>query len=413
MSVLRSSVLLAAGLTLSPLAAATNGYFAHGYGSANQALAGAGSAFGLDAISAVTNPASAVQLNDQLKVDVAIFNPQRSFTVDGQIAPLPAFSLALGEQTSARDYFAIPAIGWKTSLSDQESINIVVYGNGGMNTDYDTGVFFGSQAGVDLAQLFVNLGYAYQVSDRVALGFAPIVAYQRFAATGLEAFSGYSSDANALTNQGHDDSFGIGFKAGFTYRASNELTLGLSTQSKIKMDEFEQYAGLFAEQGGFDIPASVNVSAVYEYAQGSFVAVDWQQINYADVASIANPILPNLMSAPLGANTGPGFGWQDMEVIKVGYQHTSGDTQYRLGVSYGEQPIPASEVLFNILAPGVQEWHYTLGMEMGRFSYALMYSPESTVSGVNPLTCDPVSGQCAQTIELKMSQLQVTFGYQF
>ena len=34
---------------------------------------------------------------------------------------------------------------------------------------------------------------------------------------------------------------------------------------------------------------------------------------------------------------------------------------WRAGYSYGSQPIPDREVLFNILAPGVEEQHLTFG----------------------------------------------------
>jgi long-chain fatty acid transport protein len=35
------------------------------------------------------------------------------------------------------------------------------------------------------------------------------------------------------------------------------LRFGLSGQTKMYMTKFEKYAGLFAEQGGFDIPAAI------------------------------------------------------------------------------------------------------------------------------------------------------------
>jgi hypothetical protein len=69
--------------------------------------------------------------------------------------------------------------------------------------------------------------------------------------------------------------------------------------------------------------------------------------------------------------------------------------------------------LFNILSPGVQEIHYTAGIASGRWSADIMYSPNNNISGANALTCDPISGQCAQNIELEMSQLQFSIGYRF
>ena len=96
-------------------------------------------------------------------------------------------------------------------------------------------------------------------------------------------------------------------------------------------------------------------------------------------------------AACLGSSTGPGFGWQDMEVWKFGYQYSWRGHQLRLGYSRTDQPIPESEVLFNVLAPGVIEEHFTAGVSIHwsknfYVDVALMYAPNRPVSGKNPLS---------------------------
>ena len=64
----------------------------------------------------------------------------------------------------------------------------------------------------------------------------------------------------------------------------------------------------------------------------------------------------------LGGKNGAGFGWDDMMVYKIGGQwNTGNDWTWRAGFSHGKQPIDSSQVVFNILAPGVVEDHWTLG----------------------------------------------------
>jgi long-chain fatty acid transport protein len=82
-------------------------------------------------------------------------------------------------------------------------------------------------------------------------------------------------------------------------------------------------------------------------------------------------------------------------------------------VSYGENPISSEDVLFNILAPGVQEWHFTGGFthsfsESLDVSGMVLYSPAKEVSGPNPLAAN-------QTIELEMHQLgaSVSVGWKY
>ena len=150
-----------------------------------------------------------------------------------------------------------------------------------------------------------------------------------------------------------------------------------------------------------------------------------ERINYSDVDSVHNPVM-NLITgcytagfAPqfessgcLGGPNGAGFGWQDVTVYKAGVSFDADDRNtWRFGFSYGEQPIPQSEVLFNILAPGVMESHLTAGWTGERpngniMSLSLMYAPTTEVSGVS--TFDPI-----QTITLEMSQLEIEFAYRF
>ncbi len=64
----------------------------------------------------------------------------------------------------------------------------------------------------------------------------------------------------------------------------------------------------------------------------------------------------------LGANNGPGFGWNDMTVFKLGLSYAySQNLTLRGGFSTTNQPISKSQTLFNMLAPGVIENHLTLG----------------------------------------------------
>ena len=135
-------------------------------------------------------------------------------------------------------------------------------------------------------------------------------------------------------------------------------------------------------------------------------------MRYSEIQSVGNPMLPNLMKAMLGADGGAGFGWQDMTVVKFGVeQNAAKGFTWRAGYAYGQQPIPSSEMLFNILAPGVIEQHASFGITKeirpGRnFDFALTRAFNKTVSGPNPLEVPGL-----QTISLGMDQWVFTLGY--
>ncbi len=455
-----TAALLATGLfAFSSAAMATNGYFTHGVGTESKAMAGSGvgSSENMGAISAASNPALTVFADNKWQIGLSIFSPMRSYEASGGLGGQQGtFTLSSGKYDSKNEAFPIPFVAKNWKLANDNALTFMFYGRGGMNTEWDggqsamldptgqggppatlPGVFGGGKAGVDLMQAFMSLNYAGKVGDKFAWGAGPVVAMQSFEATGLVMFSGYTQTfADAflgngmgapvpnLTDNGHDTSVGYGLSAGL-WAGNDKVSFGLAYQTKISMAEFDKYADLYANNGGFDIPSTLKAGVSFKAGDSATVNFDIEHIGYGDVESVSNPIM-NLLTgcftanpqvAPatsgcLGGPNGGGFGWEDMTVFKVGVAVQSNDKNtWRFGYSYGEQPIPNTEVLFNILAPGVMEQHITLGWTGERangniMSFSFMYAPETTVSGVS--TFDPFN-----RIELKMSQLDFEFAYRF
>lgn len=403
-------ILVAGGYSL---AFATNGYFPHGYGVINNGLGGAGTALPQDSLASATNPAGLAFIGTRYDVGISYFNPNRDYTVAGAPDPPPAFGLAPGTYGSDSRMFLIPALSANWRLDGESSIGLALYGHGGMNTDYPTATFYGSSStGVDLSQLFIVPTYSRKIISNHAIGISPVLAYQMFETKGLEMFGnmGFSSDPNNLTNNRKSNSYGYGFKVGYLGQILPELNFGAAYHSRTRMTKLSDYSGLFAEQGSFDIPSSWDVGLSYQLIPAVTLVFDFQQINYSEVKSIANPLLPNLQTNLLGQDNGAGFGWRDMSVYKLGVQwQSSDDWTWRAGYSMGNQPIPESEVLFNILAPGVIEQHATIGFTRNlpnhqALNVALMRAFSKSVSGANPL--DPT-----QTIELRMDEWEADFSY--
>jgi len=227
-------------------------------------------------------------------------------------------------------------------------------------------------------------------------------------------FSAYPSN---VTNNGYDNSYGYGFRIGYLGQFSPMFALGLTYQSKTWMTEFDSYKGLFAEQGGFDIPASYGIGIAVTPMNGLTLAFDVVRIEYSGVKSINNPLLPNLFQAPLGTDGGAGFGWDDVTAYKLGVQYAiNPQWTVRGGYNYGKQPIPASETFFNFLAPGVIEDHWTLGAtwtleNKSELSFSFMYAPSVTVNGVSSIP--PAFG--GGNINLKMQEMSfgVAYGWKF
>jgi len=407
----RFLILLAAGFAALPMLA-TDGYFSLGYGTASKGMAGSGVALSLGAMSAATNPAAMTGVGNEFDLGLAYFNPNRDYEVKGNPSGAPGtFGLMPGKVESGSKSFLVPSLGANWQITPKSSFGVAVYGNGGMNTNYSAPTFGSSPTGQNLSQLFIAPTYALKVSEGQSLGVSAIFAYQQFKAEGLGAFAPFSGDAGHLSNQGNDSSTGYGLRVGYLGQLTSKFSLGLAYQTRMKMGEFKKYAGLFAEQGGFDIPSSWTAGLALKPTETWTIALDVQRINYSEVKSIGNPMMPNLMSTPLGSDGGAGFGWKDMTVVKLGTQWKAApDWTLRAGYSTGKQPVPESEVMFNILAPGVVEQHLTLGAtyaidKQKDLSFSLMRAFSKSVTGPNPMEAP---GQ--QTITLRMDEWEFEIG---
>jgi len=408
-----SALLLSACATI-PNAVASNGLFALGYGAKQAGIAGSGVAFPQDALIASLNPAGVVFVGEQNNISMQFFSPHRSYDVDGIMgagAPFP------GEKVSSdSEIFFIPALGFSRSISPDASIGLAIYGNGGMNTDYashDTpfgmGTFGADHTGVNYAQIFTNLNYSQKFADgKASWGVAAILNYSYLRMDGLNGFAGFSSDPSNLSDNGYDYAFGFGLRVGVLAEVTPGIRLAASYQTKIK-NTFDDYAGLFTHGGEFDIPANAQVGLAADIGQGVFTA-DIQQIQYSQSDAIGNTSRSLLTGGKLGDSVG--FGWDDMTIYKLGYTWSASDEwTWRVGASYGQQPIPSDEVTFSIVASGTIEQHYTVGFTKGldngnSIDVAFMYAPEKCVSG-NSLFVP------SNTIELCMDQFSVDVGVSF
>lgn len=408
------STLIVGGLA-SPLAHATNGYFAHGYGMKSEGMVGAGIALAQDSLAAATNPAGMVMVGDRADVGIDYFKPNRSSEITGSVVPGLNGNYD-GNGTSA---FFVPDFGYNKMLSSSMSAGISVYGNGGMNTNYTNNPFaaIGGQgaAGVNLTQLFIAPTWSMKVNPSNSIGVSLNLAYQTFEAKGLQGFDNafMTSKVGSVTNNGKDSSTGYGLRLGWIGEVSPMVSLGATYQSKTKMGKFSKYAGLFAEQGGFDIPATYGVGIALKPMGGAVIAFDVQKIQYSGVASIANTAT---QGGPLGANNGMGFGWKDMTVYKLGASHALSSTlTVRAGISHNNQQIPNSQTFFNILAPGVVQNHLTLGgtfvlADKSEVTVGYMHAFKKTIYGTGSVA-QLGMGPGEANITMSEDSLGVSYGW--
>lgn len=447
-----TSALAIVGLaSISGAALATNGYFSHGYGIKAKGMGGAATATASDTMGGANNPASMVWVGDRLDFGVDYFRPIRtSKRVGSGGGGANDF-----DQDSDTNNFFIPEFGYNKMLSKNLSLGVTVYGNGGLNTDYNgntntpaactnganpstarvlNGLCGSGQLGVNLEQLIIAPTLAYKVNEQHSIGVSPLIGYQRFKANGLGAFSAISSDPANLTNETRtgdkaaDDAWGFGVRIGWQGHITDTLTLGAAYSSKVYMQKFDKYRGLFAEQGDFDIPENFNVGVAWKAAPGLTLAFDYQRINYDGVAAVSNssqqpgctsnpPGGPGTGAGCLGGSNGIGFGWKSIDVFKLGAEfQVNKALTLRAGYNHGDNPIGSRDVTFNIIATGVVTDHATLGMTYAvspnsELSLSYMHAFENSTSGTTNPTYFNVGG--TETIKMYQDSLGIAYSVKF
>lgn len=410
------SVLLALG---AQSAFATNGLAPTGIGQTHKAMGGAAAGYAANTMSMGTNPAAASFIPDGYDVGAEVFMPNRSATLK------PGFSMtgtAVEADGNGDDMFLIPEAGYKRDMKGGLSVGIVAYGNGGMNTSYEGGVPFGpgsfggppgTKTGIDLMQLFVAPTASYQVSDKVAVGASVNLVAQRFEAEGLAAFAGLSSDPASVSDRGGATSTGVGGTVGIQGKISEQLSAGLAYRSKVNMGKLDEYKGLFPNEGEFDVPAATTVGIAFQATPQTLIAADVQKIEYSKVAAIGN----GFNGLPLGAAGGPGFGWSDQTVYKVGLKQQVNDgLAVMVGYNHADNPVSTEATTFNVLAPAVVEKHLSLGFEKkltpkSKLTGSYMHAFENTVEGAGTPPAPGAPPLPLSAYDLTMDQNAVGIAY--
>lgn len=399
------------------IAEASEGYFQYAWGARHSALAGAGVADSNDATGQIINPSGLMSLEGrQLSVGATLFSPRRKYTGSDQ----PGFS-PMGEVKSGSNYFLIPNVSYSQRIDENSAWGISLYGNGGMNTDYPaveraleecrpggSGIFCAGALGVDFTQGFIAPSYSRSFG-KLSIGISPLLAYQRFEAKGLGAFTAFSADGANMTNNGHDGSFGLGVKVGATVHFSENFRTAASFQPKIDMVTFDKYAGLFADQGDMDIPMNWTAGVAFDLSEDVTFMADVKQIYYSDIGTVGNATDVPL---PFGTTDGPGFGWDDVTAYKAGVEWKQSDQlTLRAGISSNTNPIKSDDVMLNIIAPGIVQTRITGGLayntsDSDSLEFSAAFVPTVSVSGP-----EAPPGNPGHTMKVEMYQIVLTVGW--
>lgn len=243
-------------------------------------------------------------------------------------------------------------------------------------------------------QLFAP-GIMHDLNDHQVLGVSAVFAQQSFGVSslGMRAFdSQLPGYLQAPTYSPYQES---GFGTGVRLAVRSELAPGMAVdagfQSRIDMEEFANYRGVYSQPADLDIPARASLGLALQASSNSWLNFSVERVLYSDVSAFASRTLPDRFLSLLGDSTSPTFSWDDLTVYSVGWKWSNGsNTEWFVDLSSRSQPSPTSRTLSQALDSDLADNAMILGFsrqlsDSGRFNINAAYAPSEYAFGGNVL----------------------------
>lgn len=439
---------------------AINGVFDYGYGQINRGMGGAGTAMPQDAYATIINPSGINEVKHNFDAGVAIYFPDLYADYGaGTAAFIPSvkpLAGAPGKFDSEMPVFFMPDAAYVFHQDQKNHFGLSASSIGGFGSKYQTdknaSVFVAPPVGPAVAPahgLFgdgtvysslkigsLNASYNHVIDQYFSFGVTLsyyVQAFESRGSAGLAAFSRRSllagtgvapiTAAPNISNNGTDYNHGVGATIAATIKPLSNVTLAFSATPTVKMTKMKEYKDLLVNNGELDIPGRYVAGIRYQANDKLDLVTDIVRIMNSQVDTYRNNsrslfdgrcAAGSAVLAPdqcMGGKDGPGFGWSNQTIIKVGgaYKLTAKDT-LRLGLSYGNKIGHSKDIIVQTFAPGAAaEWITSAGYSRNMRNYKLnsfvTFIPKQTLSGYNEL-----SANNAQKIEVKVAGIGFGLG---
>jgi hypothetical protein len=245
--------------------------------------------------------------------------------------------------------------------------------------------------GSALERQFFAPGVEHQLNESGILGVSAVIAYQRFSAANLGLFAARNENEAFGLYSGYspyqESAYGTGVRLALEQEVIGGIELNAGFQSRIDMEEFAAYRGVYAHPADLDIPARASVGLAFQAGERSWLSVAVDRVMYSDISAFPSRYLPNRFLALLGDSTSPNFNWEDLTVYTVGYTWSDGkDQQWHVDVSTRTQPSPSSRLLSRALEGDLASSAMTIGYsrrtgERSRLAFNAAYAPSEYAFG--------------------------------
>jgi len=254
-----------------------------------------------------------------------------------------------------------------------------------------------------LERQLISPGLMHRMNDSQLVGVSAVFVTQSFGVSRLGMQSYDQTLPNNLRSDIYNPYQETGYGAGVNLALRSELTDGLTLdagfQSRINMNEFANYRGVYSQPADLDIPARARLGLAFQASDRSSLNVSVERVLYSEVGAFASSNLPGRFLSLLGDSTSPNFSWDDLTVYSVGWTWADNKgTSWFVDFSSRSQPSPSSRILSQAIDSDLAENAMTIGYTKrvsmtSRFNINAAYAPSEYAFGGNVLgvTTDELS----------------------
>ena len=218
-----------------------------------------------------------------------------------------------------------------------------------------------------LERRMLTSGLYVQSNNGIGFGVDAVFADQRFASWTLSPLVEQSSQAFPADLIATEESRGTGVALAVGGPFTEQLGWSVGLRSRVDMNAYKQFRGVYSEPGDFDIPATAALGLTASVLPGADFVLGAEHLFYSDVNGFTSYALPNRFLALLGDSNSPSFAWQDLTVYSAALQGAIAAWQWSVRYSTSLQPNPTSALLQRAIE-GIQSdsnWSLGVGRSFG------------------------------------------------
>lgn len=226
-------------------------------------------------------------------------------------------------------------------------------------------------------------------------GLTAVVARQQFATQGFGSgeWDGSFENGRRLAPAGewHESASGNGVRLDFRgLLGESDWRWDVAVQSRIEMDPFKSYRGVYSEAGDFDVPGFARLGVAVPVGQRFSVGAEVQRVFYREVDPFTSSALPARFLSLLGDGSSPEFSWDDLTVMALEARLAdAANGEWSLRFASQQQPRPTSALLDRALEDLYSDTNVALAYQLdtgrvGQFRVAASYSPVTYFLGSSP-----------------------------